>query len=345
MIKIQNIYHMLSYAFKVLRADGYSKCATEEFENTADILSAILLKGIEIQIKRGFQREYIEITEPLSGLRGKIDVTESIKTQSIIRHQMVCIYDDFSVNSYVNQIIKTTLQLLLRHNIPALRKKELRNMLLYFKDIDTLDLYKINWKVNFNRNNQSYQMMINVCWLIIKGLLQTDNNGNMKLQKFLDEQRMCKLYEKFILEYFKKEFPRLKVSSSRIPWNLDDEDNDILPVMQSDIMLSFKEKILIIDAKYYSRTLQTNYDKNTIHSSNLYQIFTYVKNRDIENTGNVSGMLLYARTHESMLPDKKYQMSGNTIRVKTLDLGCDFSEIANQLDSIAISCFGNPVID
>ena len=35
MIRIQNIYYMLSYAFQILKEGGYTSCAAEEFENTA----------------------------------------------------------------------------------------------------------------------------------------------------------------------------------------------------------------------------------------------------------------------------------------------------------------------
>ena len=48
---------------------------------------------------------------------------------------------------------------------------------------------------------------------------------------FLDEQRMCRLYEKFILEYYKREFPLLNASASQIPWALDDGIGDMLPAM------------------------------------------------------------------------------------------------------------------
>ena len=60
MIRIQNIYYMLAYAFQVLREQVYKSCGTEEFENTADLLSAILSKGVATQIKRGLGRTYIE---------------------------------------------------------------------------------------------------------------------------------------------------------------------------------------------------------------------------------------------------------------------------------------------
>lgn len=336
MIRIQNIYHMLAYAFQILREQSYASCGTEEFENTADLLSAILAKGVSVQIKRGLGRTYIEETEPLSCLRGKIDVTESIKQQTIIKQQLVCTYDEFSVDSYMNRVLKTTMELLLRYDIPKTRKKELRNLLLYFKDVSTLEIHSINWSFRFHRNNQSYQMLMSVCYLVIKGLLQTTADGTVKLMQFLDEQRMCRLYEKFILEYYRKHYPQIKTAASQIGWALDDGISAMLPTMQSDIMLTYGNKVLIIDAKYYGHTTQKQYDVHTLHSNNLYQIFTYVKNKAAAG-GEVSGMLLYARTDEVIQPDNTYMMSGNKISVRTLDLNREFCDIAKQLNGIADS--------
>lgn len=45
----------------------------------------------------------------------------------------------------------------------------------------------------------------------------------------------------------------------------------------------------------------------------MYQIFTYVKNKDITNSCNVSGVLLYVKTDEEIEPDIEYMMSGNCI--------------------------------
>ena len=152
---------------------------------------------------------------------------------------------------------------------------------------------------------------------------------------------MSRLYEKFILEYYAQEFgQKLTGFSSRaaqIPWKLDDGYDALLPVMQTDITLTYGDKTLIIDAKYYERTLQTNYDVQTLHSGNLYQIFTYVKNKEAEVAGTghqISGMLLYAKTDEDLVPNNVYRMSGNQISVKTLDLNCEFPMVARQLDQI-----------
>lgn len=342
MIPIRNIYYMLSYAFQVLSEQGYKNIETEQFDNAAELCAAILSKGVSLQLKRGLGREYIETTESLSSVRGRIEISESIKTRSFLKRQLVCSYDDFSENSYMNRIIKTTMQLLLHADIAKARKKELRKLLVYFGNVDLLDVHMINWKIQYNRNNQTYRMLISVCYLVIKGLLQTNTDGTTRLMDFLDEQRMCRLYEKFILEYYRKEYPQLTVNASQIPWALDDGINDMLPVMQTDIMLSQGNQVLIIDAKYYGHTTQTQYDIHTLHSANLYQIFTYVKNKEAELANvphEVSGMLLYARTDEAVQPNNSYKMSGNKISVRTLDLNQDFSEIAAQLNAIAVEHF------
>ena len=218
MIRYQNIYHMLAYAFQVLNEQGYRDVALEEdFENTAELLAAILCRGVAVQIKRGLVREYIATEEPLSSPRGKIEVSESIKSMAVRKKQLVCSYDDFSTNAYNNRIIKTTFDILLRTKISKERKKEIKKVLIYFDGVELLDVHSINWNQRYDRNNQSYRMLVSLCYMVIKGLLQTTTDGSTKLMDFLDEQRMCRLYEKFILEYYRRHYPQIKTSAFSPP--------------------------------------------------------------------------------------------------------------------------------
>ena len=338
MIPIQNIYYMLSYAFQTLQAENYKDLAAENFHNTAELCAAILDKGIGIQLKHGLRRDYVSKSESLSTLQGKLNISESIKTQTMLKKQMICTYDEFSTNIQFNQIIKSTVLLLLKANITNSRKKSLRKLLLFFSDVNEIDLHFVNWNQQYNRSNQNYQMLIGMCYLVYKGLLTTQNNGTSKLMDFFDGQRMCRLYEKFLLEYYRKEHPELTANASQIAWQLDDTENQMLPRMQTDIMLSKNNSILIIDAKYYSHMTQQQYGIHTLHSNNLYQIFTYVKNKEFELRNyehTVSGMLLYAQTDEDIIPNNTYHMSGNQISVLALDLNQDFSKISRTLDDIA----------
>ena len=150
---------------------------------------------------------------------------------------------------------------------------------------------------------------------------------------------MYRLYEKFVLEYYKKEYPELNAKSSYIDWDIGGDGNKMfLPTMKSDIALTYGVRTLIIDTKYYQRSMQTHtlFDSTKLISGNLYQIFTYVKNKDKDNTGNVSGMLLYAKTNEDITPDNDYVMGGNHISIKTLNLNSEWENIKSQLDNIAV---------
>ncbi len=341
-IFIKNIYYMLSYAFTTLNQGEYEDIEKESFDHIHDLFAAILSKGIARQLKQGLFREYIRKQENLSELRGKIDLNGTIQNQMAKRQQLSCEYDELSENILLNQILKTTAFLLMRHpDVTADHKTLLKQEMLFFSNVDVIKHpTMIRWSnIRFHRNNVSYRMLISICQLILEGMLLTNEQGDYRLASFLDEQRMCRLYEKFILEYYVREHTELHAEAAQLKWALDDGVGTMLPTMQTDITLSKNSHVLIIDAKYYSKTLQSQYETYSIHSGNLYQIFTYVKNKaaeDKELFHTVSGMLLYAKTDEQIQPDQKYKIAGNWFYVKTLDLNCAFSEIRKQLDHIAI---------
>jgi len=334
-IVIKNIYYMLSYAYQNLQHKNFKEIETEYFENIQDLFAAILAIGINSQLKQGLNREYIEKQDSLSALKGKINIRESIQLKLRNINRLSCCFDELSENHYMNQILKTTARFLVNDsNVKRENKDLLKKALLFFSGVDILEPLAINWqKLNYNRNNASYRMMMNICYLVLHELLLTTEDGRQKLAAFLDDQVMSKLYEKFILEYYKKHFSQYYPAPKEIKWNATGAI-DFLPNMKSDTMLFDGQKKLIIDAKYYGKIMQTQYDTDTFRSNNLYQIFTYVKNEDKNNTGLVSGMLVYAKTDEDIIPAITYGLGGNQISVKTLDLGKDFSILRNQLNVI-----------
>lgn len=344
-ILIKNIYYMLTYAFQVLKQSNYDEIAAEEFENIQDLFAAILARGIGQQLKQGLYREYISKCENIFVMRGKLDIYWTINNKLQRKQMLSCEYDELSVNNIFNQILKTTAVILLcQPSVSTEHRIALKKVMLFFGEVDIIEPSCIQWnRLRYRRNNHNYKMLLNICYFVLDGLLLTTDKGEYKMATFLDEQRMSRLYEKFVLEYFRYHHPNLRAAASQVAWNLDDGVIDFLPIMQTDITLKNDEKILIIDTKYYSHTMQVQgqYDSRTLHSNNLYQIFTYVKNQDVSNSGNVVGMLLYAKTEETITPDCDFQMSGNKISVKTLDLNIAFPYIAEQLDRIASSYFGD----
>ena len=349
-IYIKNIYYMLSYAFQILKQSNYDEVASEKFDNAQDLFAAILSKGIGQQLKQGLYREYVTKNENLSVMRGKLDMPNTIRNRIQRKQKLACEFDELSENNLFNQILKTAIRYLLSNDgVDGERKIALKKVLVFFDEIELLEPSEIAWsRLHYQRNNKNYELLMNVCYFVLDGMLQTTEKGEYKMTSFSDEH-MARLYEKFILEYYSQHHTYLsEVKAGQVKWDLVGDNSEsmirFLPIMQTDIMLRLNEKILIIDAKYYGRTLQKQFDKYTLHSNNVYQIFTYVKNQDKNNTWDVAGILLYVKTDEDITPDVMFNMGGNQIGAKTLDLNKEFSLIVAQLDKIAEDYFGKQAI-
>lgn len=338
MIPIRNVYYMLAYAFRSLRSGGFERLASEDFDNSLELCAAILCHAVELRLKQGVKRDYRTRREAMSALRGKVDVTATVASQALLRRQLVCEYDEYSVDCAENRIIKAAMALLVRcSSVDARYRKRLRALSMYFAEVTDIDARHIDWRMVSGRSDSTSRMIMFVCRLAIDGALQVRSEHGQRLRSVLDDQAIHQLYEKFILEYYRAEHLDLSARAEQIPWCVTDGIEVGLPVMQTDVTLRSGDRSLIIDAKYYARTMQYNYGTASFHSGNLYQIFTYVKNAQAAlpvGAPPVSGMLLYAKTDEDVVPDAMFTLDGNTIAVRTLDLSQPFESIRAQLDEI-----------
>ena len=352
MIPIRNIYYMLSYAFKALSWGSYQNLSEEEFDNIDDLYAEILIRGLQYQIKRGIQCEYIETTENLAGIRGKIDVSETIKTQAIIKRRAICSFDEFSINSHMNRVIKTALATLYRRMLRekthwteldlAMRQekrerlRQIYRLLCLLHEVDEVDIHKISWNFRYDRNSEFYRLLVGISRLVLNEQLQEEQAGGRQLNNFFDQQDRCDLYERFLLNFYRRHFPELKPAAPHVEWNVDDGFTELLPRMRTDITLYGPEQTLVMDAKFHEAGIlkkNTKFENASmkINTGNIYQIYTYVKNLDREHSGRVSGMLLYAQTTEETLPNHHYVIDGNHFYVKTLNLNQRFEKIAADL--------------
>jgi len=354
-IPIKNIYYMLSYAYTNLKIDDNVKKESESFENIYELLSRVLISGVNNLIKRGFYKEYLTRDEDKNNIRGKINITESIKRQTQIYKRLNCLYDEFSEDVLFNSIIKSTINNLIR--IKDLNKKlkgELNKLILFFDSIESVDLnQRVFSLILWNRNNQHYKLIINICELIFNLELPDEaKDGKINFKDFIKrhEKEMANLFENFVFKYYKKEFKDLKVYKPHIEWYLDNEyennfNNNLLPTMRTDIVLENKDlestnpKQLIIDTKFYSSILSTYYEKSSLNSGNLYQIYSYVNNSSF--TGEIRGMLLYAALGEEI--DLDYKIGEHIIYIKTLNLNQDWSGIDKRLKEISNELLGRDI--
>lgn len=336
-IPIKNVYYMLSYAFKELKHNNYDYIDGENFDDIYDLFAEIIFKGVSYLLKQGLHKEYIVKKDTITTLRGKLDLQGTINERFVKSNRLACEYDYLTINNVNNNIIKTTIDILVnKHDVNTKRKRNLKKLMLYFDGVDKIEPSMIKWNLlRYDRNSRTYQMLHSLCYFILQHQLLSTEKGDTKLPQFMDEH-MNLLFQRFVMEYYKRHFPEYKAVAKQIKWNFCDNvisHSSILPIMQSDITITLGERTLIIDTKYYSKNLQEHFDKFIINSPNFYQIHTYVMNEDKGHTGKVDGMLLYAMTTANVQPNECFKTNdGNILMVRTLDLSQDFENIKKDLD-------------
>ena len=343
-IPIKNIYYMLCYAWNIIDEINDTEFGDEKFENIYNIMAKILDYFLNKLIKRGFYKNYILIEEDLSMLKGKIDFSKSIKTNVINQKRLICQYDILSANILFNQIIKSTLNKLINYkNIDGELKDKLIILNRYFIKIKDIKINNNTFKMlKYHRNNIHYKFIINICKLVYNNLILDKNSNENSGQFYIDKNEkktMHRIYEKFVLNYYKINYQNFKVEPKPIKWQIKNDNFNFIPNMKTDITIydKYKQKCLIIDTKFYKEILIKHKDKEMIRPSHLYQIYAYMNN--IKFKGNIKGILLYAGTNEIINKNYEkekfdYKIRDKDFSVKILDLSKDWENIEIQLNEI-----------
>lgn len=342
--KVKNIYYMLCYSFygEQLNEKEEAELGTEAFDNIYNLFSLLLCLILKKQVKKGLHREYVSATDEIGTIKGRININQTINNNSLIKKRITCDFDEYNENCLLNKVIKTTLFYLIKSNKIGLETKDaLKKLLNYFSKIDLIEIKSIKWdQIKFNRNNMSYKYVVDLCKLILNGLIVSDKSGKNKFKEFLDDTRISAIYENFIKAYFRKHYPELNACSKKL-YLTNKPLTSFIPMMKTDITLEYEDRMLIIDAKFYNKILRENYVSprcKTVSSNNLYQILTYVDNQDPMKNGNVYGMLLYAQTIDEPSISLSDTLNQHKIMVKTLDMNEDWTSIKSNLNLIA-NCF------
>ena len=145
-IFIRNIYYMLSYAFQELRRNNYADIAGEDFNNVHDLFAEILVHSVSFQLKQGLHKEYIERHDVLSSMRGKLDMQATIRERLSRRMTLGCEYDELSVDNLYNQIVKSSILLLVKQkDVKKERKVMLMFLLVLFNVVFVVLLMLLHW--------------------------------------------------------------------------------------------------------------------------------------------------------------------------------------------------------
>ena len=337
-ILIGNVHVMMAYAFRSLKKHQISTYGEIEFEHLHELMAHLIGKEASQQVRRGLHKQYVPHEEELATVRGKIDVTASVKRRSPARGQLVCSFDEFSADTPHNRAVKAALNALVLHgSVSADQKRFLKRLLDHFAHVSDSSLRTIDWSaMTFHRTNMSYRVLLQYCQFLANGFLPSDGEGDI-LSAWMTDDALNDLFERFVREYFAVHHPHLNSRASNVVWDLDEDAllPPQLPAMRTDITLSDGRRTLIIDTKFYSSALQVGrWGKASLHSSNIYQLFTYVKNADKLQDGSVSGLLLYAKTTADEHPEVDARIQGSRVGATTIDLTEPWPEVRGSLDAL-----------
>lgn len=336
-IPVANIFHMLCYAWDVLPESTATNVQALDTDKPVDLFAKMLINGTHHLMRRGIEQGYLEFEEETASLRGRIDFAGSARRMVLQNGRAFCQFDELSPDIPTNQILKATLSVLARtSDLESSLRRGCGLLVRRFSAVTDIRLTRGDFsRVQLHGNNRYYRFLLNLCELIFDCALLDERDGTYRVRDVLREDKpMARLFEKFIFNFFAKEQSEYKVSSDRIYWQAQSEDDQalaLLPTMLTDISLRSKDRTIIIDAKYYSKTLQTYYDRQSVHSSNLYQIYAYLKNLEAVggNDAKAAGILLYPVTDEPL--DHRYVIDGHAVQVATLDLSASWEEVELQL--------------
>ena len=345
-IPIANLYYLLSYAWdhRLSEAEMVSVDA-DSCPDLNNLFARVLAAATNRLLRGGLDRSYLSMEEETPRIRGRIDFSASEKNQTRSRGKLVCTYDELSPDVLHNRIVKATLRLLVRDTAVKLEtRRALRKALDGFAEVRDLRVTTHHFhRVQLHRNNRSYRFLLNLCELIHGSLLPNKSAGAPKrFRDFTrDEKRMAKVFEDFVRNFARRHLNNAVVSAMHIDWlasDLRDGTRAALPRMITDVTVSWPDRKLILDCKYYQEALVSHYDALRFRSGNLYQLNAYLTNKAAEpGWEEVEGMLLYPSNGYHL--DHCFTLHGrHRVSIRTIDLQQRWTEVEANL----LELFGHP---
>ena len=338
-IPILNIYYLLCYAWKTLEEKEGVDVRAIDSTKFIDLLAKVLITRTTELLKRGLDRGYVEHESVVNGIKGKLDLSKSIKGNHLLLNKTVCSYDEFDYDILHNQILRTTIGKLIKvKELDKDHKLKLHKLSNKLSFVSEVRIRGSDFKrIRLQGNNNHYKLILHVCELINNNALIEKSDGTYKFNDFSgDEGAMRKLFETFIRNFYKKEQSEYKVGIEHINWNFSPEnetDKQFVPTMITDISLTSTHRKIIIDTKYTSDAFKkTPYGEHEkISSPNLYQLFSYLLNQeDGSRTAEYcEGILLYPTVDHDFA--HSYRYNNHRISVRSINLNQDWRKIEGDL--------------
>jgi len=332
---------MLIFAFRLWGLDKHIRPGQQDLASPLDVLALVLSDQITTAEKRGLYRNYQEVTETTSQLRGKILISETLRLKATGSNSVIINTDELSIDNSVNQSIRWAVKFFLTSGAIS---TETKNSL----KISGERLGAISYTSRPSRSlatdllqarRPEYRIALSIVALLASSQqIDPSSESHMGgLISNLGEILKSQLFESFIREFYRYHLTDAHVTGRNMKWS--SQPAPIEPLMRTDINIERADRVLVIDTKYYSSVLSTRNDAGPaaqpkIKSTNLYQIFTYMAYTSMAKPGQIiSGLLLYPENGTTI--DHTIPTIQGPIRAKTIDFMLSWPLVEHELLALA----------
>jgi len=340
-IPIRNLFYLLSYVWDVDWEMEWSAIDADKSGDALNLLTKILTISTDRIVRRGLDRGYKDVSEEMFGVRGRIDIANTIKRNGFANARLTCNFEELDYSILHNQIIKTTLVNLTHANgLNRDLREEVLDLTHRLRAINPVELNQnIFSKVRFHSNIRNYRLPVAVSRLIYDQLIPSQEAGKYQFVN-ITEEKLHTIFEKFVFKYYEKHLNQTIYNGLKrdtLSWQntyFEEGIDDFLPVMKTDVSLFNNVSKLVIECKFYesalhSRKIDGKDLKETFISNHLYQLFAYLKNLEIKDHKPISGLILYPENGKKI--SSSYSMQGHKVSIKTINLDATPQEINDEM--------------
>ena len=232
-----------------------------------EIFISMFLYELEALVKKGIKSDYVALEENLNFLKGKLNINEQIKRNSIHKERFYVGYSEFLSDIKINRIIKTTLQFLYKKSNSSKNQQKIRELLFIFDEVLECEDYKNFFaKLVMNRQVKHYEQTLLWCKIFLLNNSFTPHKGDDLAFALLFD--MNALFESYVGNFIKKSFPGTILQHSEKHLVEDPKSFKLRP----DIFLKGK---FIADTKW--KIISSS---NDISQADLYQLYAYGKKHE-----------------------------------------------------------------
>ena len=229
-----------------------------------EIFISMFLCELEALVKKGIKSGYVALEENLNFLKGKLNINEQIKRNSIHKERFYVGYSEFLSDIKINRIIKTTLKFLYKKSNSSKNQQKIRELLFIFDEVWECEDYKNFFeKLIINRQVKHYEQTLLWCKIFLLGNSFTPHKGNDLAFALLFD--MNALFESYVGNFIKKKFSGTILQHSEKYLVENPKSFKLRP----DIFLKDK---FIADTKW-----KIVKSRDDISQADLYQLYAYGK--------------------------------------------------------------------